>query len=446
MVDVLSADDRRRAALVALVHQHLRVGQSRERPLTVNLGADDSISVSSGAVMPARHPAKNLSKQGAARPKAAKEKAGPEAAPTPQSATTASTAPAAPPQWPAVPPGLTPAPMQTPTLAADPLQPPATTTATAKPAAAPATATDDAVDMDGGGLSRVKGKRVSDTSVFVSPTRAAARPVDEAASPPTVAKQPVKKSRARSILPQLDEPAAAAAPAPAPAATSTWVAGWHAWGVAAAARQQQHASSSRSRRRSRLHLRHRSRLRRGTSSEPWRPRRSAPRRRQPPWSRPEATSRPTRASSPGPRSDRSRRPWPASRPSSNGRRCAAGMSTPSRAWLKLRDNFRAAIYTTHFNGWPQCYLPTATSEEQAASRTRALLELDWVLGLDTHNPDARSRAEVYYYAATGSRSCALDNEDVAKIMDFIDPATPHGFNDETGEFEVVAADDDDDAL
>jgi len=128
------------------------------------------------------------------------------------------------------------------------------------------------------------------------------------------------------------------------------------------------------------------------------------------------------------------------------RRCAAGMSTPSRAWLKLRDNFRAAIYTTHFNGWPQCYLPTATSEEQAASRTRALLELDWVLGLDTHNPDARSRAEVYYYAATGSRSCALDNEDVAKIMDFIDPATPHGFNDETGEFEVVAADDDDDAL
>ena len=70
----------------------------------------------------------------------------------------------------------------------------------------------------------------------------------------------------------------------------------------------------------------------------------------------------------------------------------------------------------------------------------------WVCGLDTHNPDARSRAEVYYYASIGSRPCALDNEDVAKIMDFIDPATPHGFNDETGEFEVVAADDDDDAL
>ena len=45
MVDVLSADDRRRAALVALIHQQLRIGQSRDRPLTVNLGSDDSISV-----------------------------------------------------------------------------------------------------------------------------------------------------------------------------------------------------------------------------------------------------------------------------------------------------------------------------------------------------------------------------------------------------------------
>jgi len=441
MVDVLSADDRRHAALVALVHQHLRVGQPRERPLTVNLGADGSISVSSGAVMPTRqhHPAK---RQGAARPKAAKEKAGPRAAPTPQSATTASTAPAAPPQRPAVPPGLTPAPMQTPTLAADPLQPPATATATAEPAAAPAAATDDAMDMDGAGLSRVKGKRVNDKSVFASPTRAAARPVDEAASPPTVAKQPVKTSRARAILPQLDEPAAAAAPAPAPTAT----AGWHAWGEAAAARQQEQEQEE----------------------EP------------PPPAPPLATAAGyfERAMAAAPECS-ARTPAsvvpPGGHVSPKGEffgpslrsieaavagfeafvertadpetgRYAAGMSTPSRAWLKLRDNFRAAIQTTRFNGWPRCYLPAATSEEQAASRTRALLELDWVCGLWLHNRDARSRAEVYYYASIGSRPCALDNEDVAKIMDFVDPATPHGFNDETGEFEVVAADDDDDAL